>query len=414
MNEYMSTRARESVRRGTRPAAEPNEWPSMLRQQAENWAACGLSPDLLLRGVALDQARRWARAREDDLSGIERDLIEDSESAQRERERSERLRVGVRLIAMLIALLSAVALNWFVQARLEAGRAAAAREEALALAAQAEQVRGAAEAAATLVEERIVTQQREMTAMRADRDQAHDLAWEQRQRALIAWSRACRSGDPGLSILLALEAADISHRGRLDPNSRRRGIQELVDAVAESGITIAIGPSTALPRAGTTTAAWHAGTLLVARPDGGAILWDMTRGVVLDRVSASHGVISSANWDPDGRAVTLMREDGFSLVWDLEAGRAREGRESQPDPTPTLLWEDDSELPSSGGLSAQPSAVAISPGDDSTLHVLDWPTLKAICCARAGRTMTPEEWTTYMGEDSSYRRTCPEFSMDSP
>ncbi|MFN2165669.1 MAG: hypothetical protein ACK2U9_05370, partial [Anaerolineae bacterium] len=296
----------------------------------------------------------------------------------------------------------------------EAGRAAAVRDEALALTEKAEQVRGVAEAVAASAQAQVVARQREVAALRADRDEALDLAWEQRQLALIAWSRGCRADDPGLSILLALEAADIGHRGRLDPECRRLGMQELVDAMAGAGIPITIGVSAALPRAGATTAAWHAGNLLVARPEGGATVWDLAGGAVLDRIPASVGEIASVSWTPDGWAVTLARADGSAVLWDLESDKVSEASAPQPVPAPTQNREDGSELPENGGFAPLPEMIYLGPGDDDTLHVLNWPTLKAVCCARAGRNMTRDEWTAYMGEDASYRRTCSSFPLGNP
>jgi hypothetical protein len=50
--------------------------------------------------------------------------------------------------------------------------------------------------------------------------------------------------------------------------------------------------------------------------------------------------------------------------------------------------------------------LAIAGGDSAAVHLLRPADLVARACQRLQRSLTPEEWTDYLGEDVPYRKTC--------
>jgi hypothetical protein len=242
---------------------------------------------------------------------------------------------------------------------------------------------------------------------------AQDRAWREHRRALLAASQVASLTDPELSLLLAIESAAIGYRDRIDEQLRREGLDRLAAIMGDLGIPLAIGASSALPRPGETTAARHAGFLLVTRREGGAVVWDLARGVELGRIPREAGVFGEASWSSAGECFRLVRAGGNALCWEPSAGMERSVPEVESIGLRTLATLQVDALEEEPRPEAD-LAVYLGPSGDGTLHVLNWPTLKAVCCMRAGRNMTSREWSLYMGEDASYRRTCPEFPLERP
>ena len=75
-------------------------WRQRLRQRIEEWEELGASTDLLLVGSLLAEARRWARARADDLNDREREFIRRSGLAAKGRRKLALTLAGIGVFAV--------------------------------------------------------------------------------------------------------------------------------------------------------------------------------------------------------------------------------------------------------------------------------------------------------------------------
>jgi WD40 repeat protein len=175
-------------------------------------------------------------------------------------------------------------------------------------------------------------------------------------------------------------------------------------------------------------------SLLAAHDElGQTVVWDLTAGEV-----SVVGTLENAlrvGFSPDGRLITSSGRGAFVLrdPFTLEAVSpvfpatvpptsyhfSDTGIMSSSGNFGTELWDVTTARPLSGALPAFRSA--LSP-DGLTLYLgagpvgdvvrslsLDPDTLAEEACRRAGRNLTPVEWSTVMGDEQPYRATCSEW-----
>ena len=266
--------ARDDVRAHRRLAADAGEW-----------VESGRDASFLLRGDRLRRFETWMDTSGLALTDAERDYLEASvarrdaeratEEARATRERTLERRSLVRLrvvVAVLAALalvasgLTALALDQRQQARQEA-RAATARELAAAAVASLDQ-------------------------------------------------------DPERSILLALEAVDVTRRA--DGVVLREAEEALHRAVKSSRIVRTV------PQGGFGLAVSSDGARFVtggsAREDGTATVWDADTGEALLVLRGPGGAPGGVALSPDDRLVATIHDDGTSgtvRIWDAATGEER-------------------------------------------------------------------------------------------
>ncbi len=155
--------------------------------------------------------------------------------------------------------------------------------------------------------------------------------------------------------------------------------------------------------------------LASAAADNTIRLWQWLKGSTVPTTTAvlrGHtGEVRSIAISADGHWLVSGSEDGTARVWDLTA----------PDPSANPIV-----LPGHVGpvwkvLINDDGSLVATAGQDAQVHlwrpkeVADITRLANVACSTAGRSLTPEEWQTYIGSD--YRQTCqgvfPELAVTS-
>jgi WD40 repeat protein len=178
--------------------------------------------------------------------------------------------------------------------------------------------------------------------------------------------------------------------------------------------------------------------LASASDDHTVILWDLDSRRPLATLAGHKAPVVSVAWSPDGKHLASASEDHAVILWDVDsrqllatlAGHRAEvvGVAFSPDgkrlasaswDKTVILWDVDSRQPLEvlAGHRDALLGVAFSPdgkrlasaSEDQTVILWDlvsWDALAAEACRTANRNLTCEEWRTYVGIDTPYRKTC--------
>ncbi len=139
-------------------------------------------------------------------------------------------------------------------------------------------------------------------------------------------------------------------------------------------------------------------TLATASWDNTVRLWDVAGGRALGPPLTGHtGSVDVVRFSPDGRTLASGSQDGTVILWDV----ATHGRIGPPlDAHAGAVWSV-AFSPDGATLAAVGADGVVRLWD---LSVASW---RRRACAIAGRDLTPAEWSTFVGADIPYRRTCP-------
>jgi hypothetical protein len=145
------------------------------------------------------------------------------------------------------------------------------------------------------------------------------------------------------------------------------------------------------------------GRLVAADPSGDVTEFGLRDLTPLASLPGSRGGPSSLQFDAAGRTLVVTTADQTVQVYDV-ATRARLG-DALPSGARDGMVE--------GWLRPDGDAVAVN----GPAGVLEWTiepqAMARPACALAGRNLTPTEWSTYLGANRRYRRTCPDYPAGS-
>ena len=143
------------------------------------------------------------------------------------------------------------------------------------------------------------------------------------------------------------------------------------------------------------------GVLVAASRYGTIGIYDPNTLVQTATLPGARGFVAELRFSDDGNTLFAASEDGTVSIYDMQT-RTRLG-----DPIPIGHIGDNSLV----DLRDDGKQAAITGSDGTGVVLLDldpnhWVTA---ACAIAGRSLTRDEWATYIGDLGSYRATCPEF-----
>ena len=295
-----------------------------LLQAAEEWDQLKREPGYLLRGTRLDRFEDWARRTDLALGHQERDFLDLSlaereirEAAEADRQAKEaalerraysRLRalVAVLSIAVVGALaLSAVALR----AQRNAEQETAARSTQQVIAETESEGRATQQFIAEMEAEARATQQ---TLAELSAEEALSQARIATSRELAGAALANLEVDPERSILLALEAADVTraHNGTVLPEV----IEALHHALQRMRVILTLEP------AGAAAYSLDGSKIASAGPDEFARIWDANSGELIQTLAGHSDQVVNAAFSPGGGRLVTASADGTAKVWELSTG----------------------------------------------------------------------------------------------
>ena len=358
-----------------------------LTEAAQEWAAMNHEPDMLFRGARLAQAREWATAHADEMNVLEHEFLnasmEQSERAAAEREAqhqreleaatklldSERQRteeqiqsanrlrvrnrviITVGIIALVLAVLAS-AFGW-----------------------QSNQNASAAETNLSIAQANVVTAETERQRAEKETRLAHAREW-----AVAALNNL--NVDPERSILLALEAVNVTYRAdnklvlpeaeealhkavlashlRLSWPAHQSAILAL--AYSEDGTRLASASSDGTAKIWDTTTDEELFTLNVWEEEGMGILalspdgtrlaassndrnirvWDMVTGGLLFSLKGHADTVSAISFRLDGDQLATASLDKTVILWDVKNGERLYVLSKLPDSATQLALSPDS------------------------------------------------------------------------
>ena len=295
-------------------------WQEQMRTALRQWEDSGRDKDALLRGVSLSKAENWLIEKPNDLSAVEREFIQASlyarrerqevEAVRQERERSleQRSRIFLQVLAIVLLLATSVSIGFALVARQEARQATEAAS--LSLAANARQALN-------------------------DKDATS---------ALVLALAANRIEDPPLeSQRVLLEAA-------FSPGPRRLfDVTETFENVEGPPLSMIITPD--------------GRTALTGFFDGNIVLWDIETGAEIRRFSGhapgtydplqvvTHSGVNDIVLSPSGQVAISGGDDGAVIVWDINTGEEILRFEDHSGPVRSVAIRPDGLTVISGGLS---------------------------------------------------------------
>ena len=321
-------------------------WQEQIRVVIHQWEDSGRDKAALLRGVSLSKAENWLIERSKDLSVVEREFIQASLHAQRERQEAETIRLErerslerrsrnfLRILVIVLLLATSVSIGFALVARNQARQATEAAS--LSLAANARQV----------LNDKDVTS------------------------ALVLALAANRIEDPPReSQRILLEAA-------FSPGPRKLfDTTEMFENVEGPPLSVVIIPDNlsgtgVLARTGGTTA-------LTGFFDGNIILWDIETGAEIRRFSGhapgtydpmrvvTHSGVNDIALSPSGQVAVSGGDDGVVIVWDINTGEEIRRFEGHSGPVQSVAISPDT-LAGTGTLTGTGGLTVISGGLSGT------------------------------------------------
>jgi WD40 repeat protein len=279
-----------------------------FQRQAELWAEQGRPDGALLRAQALAEAEAWAAAHDAELSGVDRDFLDECRQARARREQEKRQARRIRWLAVGATVLMLIALAAGVAALLAQQSAVSQRE-------RADRERVTAQAASTVAVKNEATAVSAQSTAVSERDRAEQqtrLASSGRFAALAQQSNA--EGYPQRGLLLALEAFKTLAAG--DPPVPAAE-QALRDGLAGTGGAPLAGHENVVNSAAfSADGRW----LATASYDHTARVWDLASADpnAMPRVLRGHTEnVESVALSEDGRWLATGSWDTTARVWDL-------------------------------------------------------------------------------------------------
>jgi WD40 repeat protein/class 3 adenylate cyclase len=236
-----------------------------LTDTAKQWEESARDASELYRGARLSAALDWAATRGPDLNELERQFLAESRQAS-EREADRQRRTNRRLRGLLVG--TAV----FLIAALVAG--------GLAL---------------------------------VQRGQAQEEARLASARGLAAAAVANLDVDPERSILLALEAVDVTWEA--DRTVVPEAEEALHRALKTSRVVLSV------PQGGGLAVSPDGTQFATTGQDGTAMLWDVETGEPLLTLRGHEGPVLGIAFSPDGRQLATTGSDRTARLWDARTGR---------------------------------------------------------------------------------------------
>jgi WD40 repeat protein/DNA-binding XRE family transcriptional regulator len=272
-----------------------------LTEAAQEWNTLHREPDLLYRGMRLDQAREWARTSDEEMNPLEREFLAASigasecEAAQKEAQRQRELEAARKLAEAEKQ-----------RAEVESQRAEEHAYSATQLRKRAFYLAGAFTIALLMAftalffgsrarQAAIVAQASERTAF---------------SRELAVQSKFNLTVDPERSILLALAALDQAHSQEAE--------NMLHEALSASRLRLTLrgheGPVYKVDYSPDGKQIASAGG------DGTARIWDAETGALL--LTLAHPAeVGRVLFSPDGTQLATGAADGLVRLWDVESGQ---------------------------------------------------------------------------------------------
>jgi cellulose biosynthesis protein BcsQ/energy-coupling factor transporter ATP-binding protein EcfA2 len=315
-----------------------------------------------LRGAALEEARRWMREREGDLSREERRYIRRSVTRKRLR---DSVRTAVVLGMGVLALVASV--NW-VEAMEQAAQARLNGEEAKRESIEADIQRGIANIERDSAQGYALS----LEESKKKTEEASRVAREQAARATAASAAATRQAAAANDVLErerkarkeantalqreqaikdelveALARAELERRKAdstslvvdstrieadlaataastaLAPGGRRRvtiardGTARLTDPRTRRAIGIL---GSAADRVTSATFSPNGELVVTATAEGTLALWNASTGVKLAALRGHSGQVRKVAFTPDGRRMASAGDDGTAILWDVRKG----------------------------------------------------------------------------------------------
>ena len=145
----------------------------------------------------------------------------------------------------------------------------------------------------------------------------------------------------------------------------------------------------------------RSGTVAIGRTDGRLGLYDPVTLQQVASLPGARGFVQQLQFSDDGTVLMGMGNDNSVSLYDV----ATATRIGDPIVLPSVLTSWAALTPDGHEMTTTyPEGGAVTIWDLDPEH---WVTA---ACAIAGRNLTREEWTTYIGDLGSYRATCPQYS----
>ncbi len=258
---------------------------SEFQRQADSWDQGGRRDELLLRGPALNEAKRWvekAKASKMELLVSENEFLE---ASQRRHRRTQTMQILVGLVLVVVSVAAGLlAISTKQNATLAANNAR--------LAAEAQAAAATAEAASTM-------------AVAAQVNAFH--------RELVAVASNMVSEDPELSILLLLQALKGASPEEKSVSSEAEKI--LHQAVPAS--RLAVAPLPMKDKVWGVAFSPDGQYLATAGADNTAVIWEARTGAKVRTLSDHQDEVHGVAYSFSGEYLATASLDGYARVWDL-------------------------------------------------------------------------------------------------